>query len=297
LWARWNARGMRRYTRSHGPNVPSCAMPRSPAPARPRGCPPGSLGLLACPAVTLRERVSDLFLGSQPSYPPGPRDRVELGVAGLRVPALATFILLVTCALLLYDRNYDVLPRFGPIDPRSLRNQAIERVVTFGIIPLVLLLALREDPRQYGLGRGDVRRAVVLGGAATLFTVPVIALIAGLPAIREWYAPSMTTVAGVTLTNVLDLVPSEFLLRGFLMFALLRAIGPFGVVVATVPFVMVHIGKPDIEAISTLAGGLVFGWLNWRTGAIWASAGYHVAVQTTVIVAAAWWAGAATPIG
>ncbi len=241
--------------------------------------------------------MSDLVLGSPPAYPPSPRDRTEVGLAGLRVPALATLVILVTCALLLYDRNYDVLPRFGPIDPRSLRNQALERVVTFGIIPLVLLLAIREDPRRYGLGRGDVRRAIALGGAATLITVPVIALVAGLPAIREWYAPSMTTVAGVTVTNLLDLVPSEFLLRGFLLFALLRVIGPFGVVVATVPFVMVHIGKPDIEALSTLAGGLVFGWLNWRTGAIWASAGYHVAIQTTVIVAAAWWAGAPAPIG
>jgi membrane protease YdiL (CAAX protease family) len=220
-----------------------------------------------------------------------------VSLVGLRVPVIATLALLVTCALLLYDRNYDVLPRFGPIDPRSLRNQALERVVTFGIIPLVLLLALREDPRRYGLGRGDGRRALALGGVLTLVTVPVIAIVAGVPAIREWYAPSMSTVVGVTVTSVLDLVPSEFLLRGFLLFALLRTIGPIGVVVATVPFVMVHIGKPDIEAISTLAGGLVFGWLNWRTGAIWASAAYHVAVQTTVIVAAAWWAGAPPPGG
>jgi len=243
--------------------------------------------------VSLRARIADLFLGGPPTYPPGPRDRTELDLLGLRVPALATLVLLVTCALLLYDRNYDVLPRFGPIDPRSLRNQGLERIVTFGLIPLVLLLALREDPRRYGLGRGDVRRAVILGGAATLVTVPVIALLAGLPAIREWYAPSMSTVPGVLATNVIDLVPSEFLLRGFLLFALLRAIGPLGVVVATVPFVMIHIGKPDIEAISTLGGGLIFGWLNWRTGAIWASAGYHVAIQTAAIVAAAAWASAA----
>jgi membrane protease YdiL (CAAX protease family) len=243
--------------------------------------------------VTLRARLLDLFLADPPAYPPGPRDRAEVNLLGLRVPALATMALLVTCALLLYDRNYDVLPRFGPLDPRSLRNQGIERVVTFGLIPLLLLLALREDPRRYGLGRGDVRRAAILGGAATLVTVPLIALLAGLPAIREWYAPSMSTVTGVLVTNVLDLVPTEFLLRGFLLFALLRVMGPLGVVVATVPFFMIHIGKPDIEAISTLGGGLVFGWLNWRTGAIWASAGYHVAIQTTAIVAAAAWTTAA----
>jgi membrane protease YdiL (CAAX protease family) len=240
--------------------------------------------------VTLRARLAELFVGDPPVTHPGARDRVEIDVLGLRVPVLATAFLLLTCALLMIDRNYDVLPRFGPIDPRSLRNQGIERLVLFGLLPLGILLALREDPRRYGLGRGDVRRGLVLFGLATVVTVPVIALVAGVPAIRDWYGPSMTTVPGVLLTNVLDLVSTEFLLRGFLMFALLRAIGPFGVVVAVVPFVMIHIGKPDVEALSTLAGGLVFGWLNWRTGAIWASAAYHVAIQTTVIVAAAAWA-------
>jgi membrane protease YdiL (CAAX protease family) len=243
--------------------------------------------------VTFRARLVELLLGDPPAARPAARDRVELNLLGLRVPALATAFLLITCALLMLDRNYDVLPRFGPIDPRSLRNQGIERLILFGLVPLGILLALREDPRRYGLGRGDVRRAVVLGGLATLVTVPAIVLIAAIPAIRDWYSPSMSTVPDVLLTNILDLVPTEFLLRGFLLFALLRAIGPFAVVVAVVPFVMIHIGKPDVEALSTLAGGLVFGWLNWRTGSIWASAAYHVAIQTTVIVAAAAWAAGA----
>jgi membrane protease YdiL (CAAX protease family) len=242
----------------------------------------------------MRTRLVELLVGDPPVANPGARDRVELDLVGLRVPALATAFLLITCALLMLDRNYDVLPRFGPLDPRSLRNQGIERLVLFGLVPLGILLALREDPRRYGLGRGDVRRAVALGGLATLVTVPVIVLVAAIPAIRDWYSPSMSTVPDVILTNILDLVPTEFLLRGFLMFALLRAIGPFGVVVAVVPFFMIHIGKPDVEALSTLAGGLVFGWLNWRTGAIWASAAYHVAIQTTAIVAAAAWAAAGT---
>jgi membrane protease YdiL (CAAX protease family) len=245
--------------------------------------------------VTLRARLVELLVGDPPATPAAARDRAELNLLGLRVPALATAFLLLACALLLLDRSYDVLPRFGPIDPRSLRNQGIERLVLFGLVPLGILLALREDPRRYGLGRGDLRRALLLGGMATGLTVLVIALIAAFPALRDWYAPSMTTVPDVLLTNVVDLVPTEFLLRGFLLFALVRAVGPLGVVVAVVPFVMVHIGKPDLEAFSTLGGGLVFGWLNWRTGSIWASAAYHVAIQTTVVVAAAAWAVRGSP--
>lgn len=237
--------------------------------------------------MTLRARIQWLFLGDPPAYPPDPVDRRTIDLAGLAIPALATLALLVVTVVLLLDRSHDLLPRFGPVHPESLRNQAIERFVAFGLLPLGILVALREDPRRYGLGVGDRRRGILLLGLLTVISVPAIVVIARLPEIRDWYAPSMTTVADVALTNLLDLVPAEFLLRGFLLFALVRVIGPAGVLVAIVPFVFSHIGKPDLETLSTIGGGFVFGWLAWRTGSVWYGGLYHVVIQTAVIVAAA----------
>ena len=176
----------------------------------------------------------------------------------------------------------------GPAEARSVNLLGL-RVPT--IVTVALLLLMREDPRRYGLRLGDVRRGVVLLAAATALTVPVLVLVARIPELRDWYSPSMTTVPDVALTSVMDLLPSEFLLRGFLLFALVRAVGPVGVLVAVVPFAAIHVGKPDLETISMLGGGVVFGWLNWRTGSIWYSGLYHVTIQTTVIVAAAAAAG------
>ena len=240
-----------------------------------------------------RARLQAFLAGDPPEHPARPIDRRTVGLLGLRLPALAAAALLLVSFLLLLQHNHDFLPRFGPVDPRSLRNQAIERCVLFLFVPLGLLLALREDPRRYGLGIGDARRGLILLVVLSAVTLPVIVLVARLPEIRDWYAPSMSTTGDVAISNVLDLVPTEFLIRGFLLFALLRAVGPVGVVIAVVPFAFTHIGKPDIEVLSTLGGGLVFGWLNWRTGSIWYSGIYHVLIQTTVIVAAAGWAVAA----
>jgi membrane protease YdiL (CAAX protease family) len=232
-----------------------------------------------------------------PVYPPRPIDGRTLDLAGMRVPALATLAIGLTSFLLLMDRNYDVLPRFGPIHPESLRNQAIERLIAFGLLPVIVLLLMREDPRVYGLRLGDRRRGLFLFAGLSAVTIPAIVLIATVPEIQAWYAPSMTTVLGVTLTNVVDLFAAEFLMRGLLLFALVRVIGPLGVIVAIVPFAFTHIGKPDLEVLSTLVGGLVFGWIVWRTGSIVWSAAYHVVIQTTVIVAAAAWAaGAVGPL-
>ena len=61
--------------------------------------------------------------------------------------------------------------------------------------------------------------------------------------------------------------------------------------VVQIPFVLTHIGKPEIELWSTFIGGSVFAWLDWRTGSIlWSGLG-HVFVLTLMLVAV----GGATP--
>ena len=77
------------------------------------------------------------------------------------------------------------------------------------------------------------------------------------------------------MTNGLELTAVEFALRGFLMLTLVRAIGPLGVVVATMPFVFGHLGKPELELFSTLAAASsTAGWRGGpgpSSGARWAT--------------------------
>lgn len=240
---------------------------------------------------TLGTHIRDFLAGDPPTYAPGRAEERTVNLLGLAVPLHSTAVLLGAVALLLINRTNDFLPAYGPTDPRSLRDKAIERFVLFGVVPVLVLLALREDPRRYGLGRGDARRGLVLLCGLVAVTVPAIALVAATPPFRDFYAPEYSTAPDVLVTNLLDLVPTEFLLRGLVLFALLRAIGPLAIVVAVVPFAFTHLDKPEIEMLSTLGGGLVFGWLNWRTRSIWYAGLYHVAIQATAVIAAAAWAG------
>ena len=115
---------------------------------------------------------------------------------------------------------------------------------------------------------------------------PVILAIGTDADFSTYYGVSAAPAGYLAVTNLLDLIPSEFLLRGFLMFTLLRRIGPLGVVVAQLPFVFIHLGKPEVELFSTLFGGMVFGWLDWRTRSIWWSALGHVYILTLVVAVA-----------
>ena len=90
----------------------------------------------------------------------------------------------------------------------------------------------------------------------------------------------------MALTTALEVIPAEFFYRGFLLFALLRVTGPIAVVIATLPFAFAHLGKPEYETLSTLGGGLLYGWLDWRTGSVLWSGLAHTCILTFAVVAA-----------
>jgi membrane protease YdiL (CAAX protease family) len=234
-------------------------------------------------------KVWAAFVGS-PSYPPDDADRRTIDLVGLRLPVRATVAITVVIFVLLFDYSRTFIPDLLAVgrSPEAMRVTAIERFVLFGIVPLaVVVFGFRDTPSRYGLTIGDWRAGAALVVAGAVVMTPIVLWFATLPDVRAFYAPSTEPLPGLLLTNAIDLAAAEFLFRGFLMLTLVRAIGPIGVLIATMPFVFAHLGKPELELLSTLGGGLVYGWLAWRTSSIvWGTIG-HVYILSLVTVAAA----------
>ena len=219
-----------------------------------------------------------------PDYPASDADRRTVRIAGLELPLRATTAIAVAVIVLLFDFTRTFIPEaaqdLGRAAP-AIRYNALERTILFGLVPLlVVVFAFRDRPSAYGLRLGDWRWGASLAGLGCLVMTPVVLILAGQPDFRSYYAISWAPTTDLLITYVADLFPAEFLFRGFLLFALLRAMGPMGLVVATIPFVFVHLGKPEVELFSTMLGGLIYGWLNWRTGSIVWSAAAHVYIIT-----------------
>jgi membrane protease YdiL (CAAX protease family) len=158
--------------------------------------------------------------------------------------------------------------------------------VLFLVVPvLIVILGFRDDPRRYALRLGDWRWGAGLLAAGLVVMTPIILGLSASPAFRGYYGEASTPLGVALLNNLVELLPAEFLLRGFLMFALWRRVGPLALVVQLIPFVLTHVGKPEIELWSTFIGGSVFAWLDWRTGSILWSALGHVYVLTLMLVA------------
>jgi len=240
--------------------------------------------------VTAVRRLFDRAIAG-PEYPADSADLSDLRLFGLPFPRRASVAILATTALIVADQSLLLRPGgdgaaglaglIGPIP--------ITRFWLFLAAPLVIVvLGFRDDPRRYGLRLGDWRwgAGLLLAGLAVM--TPIILVLAGLESFRLYYGPGAALPDALIrhLTdNLVELIPAEFLLRGFLMFALWRRIGALAPVVSLIPFVLTHLGKPDIELWSTFVGGSIFAWLDWRTGSILWSALGHVYVLTLMSVA------------
>jgi membrane protease YdiL (CAAX protease family) len=234
------------------------------------------------------------WLAAAPAYPANAGDMRTVNVLGLQLPVRATIAVLAVAGLLLLDYhgriNGLVQAALGPFGAGAAdlkRLSSVGRLVLQGLVPLALvLLVLRDRPSRYGVRLGDWRTgaAIALGGCAVM--TPIILALARMPAFAAYYAPQAAPVPDVVLTSALEVIPAEFFYRGFLLFALLRVAGPVAVVVATLPFAFAHLGKPEVETLSTLAGGALYGWLDWRTGSVLWSGLAHTWILSLVVLAA-----------
>jgi membrane protease YdiL (CAAX protease family) len=232
-----------------------------------------------------------LFAGATagPDYPPDAGDLRDVVVLGLRFPVRASVAILATTALIVMDLVGWLSPvSFAFPDPSSttLDPSSVQRFVLFLVVPVgIVVLGFRDRPSRYGLSLGDWRWGAGLLIAGLVVMLPIILGLSSVDQFRSYYGTSGRPAAVLVLEHLIELVPAEFLLRGFLMFALWRRIGPLALVVQLIPFVLTHVGKPEIELWSTFIGGSVFAWLNWRTGSILWSALGHVYVLTLMELA------------
>lgn len=200
-----------------------------------------------------------------PAYPAEPADLQTVHVVGLRLPGRASVAVAVVIFALLFDYSGTFLPEgltSAGRTPTATFGIALQRFVLFGLIPLaVVIFGFRDRPSRYGLTLGDWRWGAALAMLGSLAMTPVVLSFGTQPDVRAFYGPSTAPLGRLLLTNGIDLLAAEFAFRGFLMLTLVRVIGPFAVLVATMPFVFTHLGKPELELFSTLGGGLVYGWL------------------------------------
>ncbi len=161
-------------------------------------------------------------------------------------------------------------------------------------VPLVVIVwVLRHRPAAYGYRLRGISGHLPLYGLLFVAMVPLILAASTLESFQATYPFYDRAVEGGLQFwlyqggYVLQFVALEAFFRGYLVFGLERRLGAhLAVLVMTVPYVMVHFGKPVPEVFAAIGAGFILGHLalrarSWAPGVL-----LHVAVALTMDVSA-----------
>jgi len=172
---------------------------------------------------------------------------------------------------------------------------AILHVVAYAVIPfLVIRLLPGRSLRDYGIG---LRRALPLWwvyGLMYLVMLPCVLYVSADASFQRTYPfyrlqegePFWPRLIAWEMLYGVQFLALEFFYRGFLLHGTKRRFGAYAILVMTVPYCLIHFGKPLPETLGSIVAGLALGFMSLKTGSIWPGAVLHAAVAWTMDAAA-----------
>ena len=85
--------------------------------------------------------------------------------------------------------------------------------------------------------------------------------------------------------DVAGLLWWEFLFRGFILFGLLPRLGKAAIIVRMVPFVLMHLGKPELETVLCIPMGLYYGYVAMIGKSMIPAFLIHIIINVTTFLA------------
>ncbi|MEW5853827.1 MAG: CPBP family glutamic-type intramembrane protease [Myxococcota bacterium] len=186
----------------------------------------------------------------------------------------------IHCTLGAFDR--DIKPRIADWNPYL--KPIFAHLYWFLCGPIVLFLIplllgcwlLKVKPADLGAGLGNWRSGLKWTLGIFAGFLPVVITVSFFDAFKRTYP--MNGWAGTEAVNYftgkggsvlpiliyelaygLYFIGWEFFFRGFMGFGLFRTLGWYSVLVATIPFAVMHVGKPEPEALGSVVAGIALG--------------------------------------
>jgi membrane protease YdiL (CAAX protease family) len=159
----------------------------------------------------------------------------------------------------------------------------LDSILLFVIVPLgITIFVFKEKPADYGFKLGDWKTGLLLTFLGLLFMGPIIWFLGTRNSgMQGYYSYSQE---GLIWKKALELFGWEYLFRGWILFGYARKYGPDALWIQAVPFAVAHLGKPEVETLSTIFGGFAFGWVAWRTGSFVYSFLIHWFIAALIVI-------------
>lgn len=180
-------------------------------------------------------------------------------------------------------------------------------LLLYGLFPIALSYGTRgRFVRSFGMGLGDVRAGLAITALFLVVMLPAVFIASQTEAFKGQYPlagnAAFTAFAGqkgkeahsLSLFAVYEaayfayFIGWEFLFRGWLLNGFLPHYGRSGaILIQLLPFVIMHLGKAEPEALGSIVAGIALGVLALRTRSFWYGAILHGVIAVTMDVLSA----------
>jgi CAAX protease family protein len=161
----------------------------------------------------------------------------------------------------------------------------ISAPIYFVALPVLsIVIVLRKNPLDFGLRPGNVKIWSLYVIATIILAAPILYFSSRSSLLAHYYTVPQFDVMKYSVQTVIYLLAWEFIFRGFLLFGLMGNLKEVSVLVQMVPFVLLHLGKPEIETISTIITGLYFGWVAYRGNSYWPALIIHAFINISFVI-------------
>ena len=164
-------------------------------------------------------------------------------------------------------------------------NQWFSSLLYLAVFPLIIMAILRKNPVQYGLGIGHPGIWSFYVIITCFAAAPILYATSHTPAFQNYYRIEHFDLLNYTLITLAALFAQEYFFRGFLLFGLKDKLKEGSILVQMVPFVLTHYGKPELETISTIITGILFGYIAYRGKSFWPVFFIHIFINLFFVAA------------
>jgi membrane protease YdiL (CAAX protease family) len=181
-----------------------------------------------------------------------------------------------------------------------LTNWAVITIVGYFLLPLIAVkLIFKESLQNYGLTFKNAIKDYRIYLIMIAFMIPLVLAISFNPSFQAKYpfyqiAPNQPLTPQFFLWEIEYLIQFfavEFFFRGFLLHGLKHRFGYYAVFIMTIPYCMIHFGKPMAETLAAIVAGVVLGTLSLKSKNIYLGFLIHISVAITMDVCALWQKG------
>ena len=197
-------------------------------------------------------------------------------------------------------QNSEIWKSITPFANKQLSDLACWVLVLctfYFVVPVITIkLFFRESLSDYGLKWQGAFKDYWIYMVMLCVMIPLVAFFSTTASFQARY-PFYDLAKGETLypnfwiweaLYFCQFFALEFFFRGFMTHGLKKRFGFYSVFVMTIPYCMIHFGKPMPETIAAIAAGIVLGTLSLKSRSILLGVCIHYSVGLMMDLAALW---------